>query len=163
MYERYQKEECSRNKQETSQSRALGECRLAPGKKKARRKPVTEPDVDGHFTENREEWQKELQRHSEEVYTDQEETKDVQEKRIEFFKQKGHQQFTKEGRNAEITVDLVLQARARMTDNKVSGPEDTVSSEMIKILPLVKDLHSYEMCPGPLYGSDGCSRLVEDL
>ena len=73
----------------------------------------------------------------EEVFTDQEETKDVQEKRIEFFKQKGDQQFTKEGRNAEI-IDLVLQAWAKMTDNKVSGPEEKVSSEMIKILPLGK-------------------------
>ena len=44
-------------------------------------------------------------------------------------------QFTVEGRTAEITVDLVLQARATMSDNKVNGPEDAIVSEMIKQLP----------------------------
>ena len=70
--------------------------------------------------------------------TDQEETNEVQEDRIECFKKKGDQQFTEDGRNAEITVDLVLQAKARMSDNKVNGPEDAVVSEMIKQLPLEK-------------------------
>ena len=36
--------------------------------------------------EDREEWQKELQRHCEEVYTDHDETREVQEKRNEYFK-----------------------------------------------------------------------------
>ena len=63
------------------------------------------------------------------------------------------QHFTKDGRNAEITVGLVLQARAKLSDNKVNGLEDAVASEMIKIC---------EMFPGLLYGSDGCSQLVED-
>ena len=67
-----------------------------------------------HFSEDREEWQKELQRHCEELYTDQEETKEAQDSRIEYFKEKGNQQFTEEARNAEITVDLVLQARAKL-------------------------------------------------
>ena len=49
-------------------------------KKKAKRKPLTELYVKGNFTEDREECQKELQRHCEGVYTDQEETKEVQEK-----------------------------------------------------------------------------------
>ena len=39
---------------------------------------------------------------------------------------------------AEITIDLVLQARAKMSENKVNGPEDTVASEMIKQLPQEK-------------------------
>ena len=39
-----------------------------------------------------------------------------------------------DGRDAEITVDLVLQARAKMSDNKVNGPDDAVVSEMIKQL-----------------------------
>ena len=43
-----------------------------------------------------------------------------------------------EGRTAEITVDLVLQARAKMSDNKVNGPEDAIVSEMIKQLPVEK-------------------------
>ena len=39
------------------------------------------------------------------MYTDLEATKEAQEIRIEYFKKKGNQQFTEEGRNAEITVD----------------------------------------------------------
>ena len=66
-------------------------CSLEPGKKKTKRKPLTEQYVKGHFTEDREEWRKELQRHGEEVYTDQEETKEVQESRVECFKNKGNQ------------------------------------------------------------------------
>ena len=54
----------------------LGKCSLAPGKRKVRRKPLSELFVKGNFTEDREEWQRELQRHCEEVYTDQEETRE---------------------------------------------------------------------------------------
>ena len=53
-------------------------------------------------------------------------------------KKRGNQRFTEDGRNAEITVDLVLQARAKLGDNKVHGPEDAIVSEMIKQLPLEK-------------------------
>ena len=113
-------------------------CSLVPVKKKAKRKPLTELYVKGHFTEDRSEWQKELQRHCEEVHTDMEETKEEQENRIENFWKKGNQQFTEEGRNAEITVDLVLQARAKLSENKVNGPEDAIVSEMIKRLPMEK-------------------------
>ena len=38
-------------------------------------KPLTELYVHGRFTEDREEWNQELQRHCEEVYSDPEETK----------------------------------------------------------------------------------------
>ena len=57
-------------------------------------------------------------------------------KKIEYFKKQGHRQSAVDGRKAEITVDLVLQARAKMSDNQGNGPEDTVVSEMIKQLPL---------------------------
>ena len=43
-----------------------------------------------------------------------------------------------EGRDAEIIVDLVVQARAKLSDNKVNGPEDAIGSEMIKRLPFEK-------------------------
>ena len=56
-----------------------------------------------------------------EVCTDVEETKEKQENRIEYF-QKGNLQFTEEGRNAEITVDRVLHARAKPSENKDHGP-----------------------------------------
>ena len=58
--------------------------------------------------------------------TDQDVTRDVQKKRIKHFKKRGDQHFTDDGRRAEITVDLVLQAKAKMSENKVS--------EMIKQL-----------------------------
>ena len=67
------------------------------------------------------------------MYTDQEETREVQEKKKCIL-----QQFTDDGRKGEITVHLVLQARAKMSDNKVHGPEDAVASQMIKQLPLEK-------------------------
>ena len=37
-----------------------------------------------------------------------------------------------------MSVDLVLPARAKLSNNKVSGPADSVVSEMIKVLPLEK-------------------------
>ena len=97
------------------------QCSLESGKKKCKSKPLTELFVKGQFTEDREEWQKQLQRHCEEVCTDLEETKEVQECRIQYFKKKGNQQFTEEGRKAEITVELVLQARDNLSDNKVKS------------------------------------------
>ena len=78
---------------------------LEPGKKKVKRKPLTEILVKGNFTEDREEWQKELQTQCEEVYTDQVETREVQESRIEYFTEKSDQQFTVERRTAETTVE----------------------------------------------------------
>ena len=72
------------------------------------------------------------------MYTDQEEAEEAQESRSEYFKKKGNQQFTEEERSAEITIDLVLQARANLSGNKVHGPEDAIVREMIKKLPMEK-------------------------
>ena len=60
--------------------------------------------VDGTFTENREERLKELQRHCESVYTDPEETNEVQQKRIEFFKMRGDRHLSKDGQEVQISV-----------------------------------------------------------
>ena len=108
----------------------------------AREESLTELHVTGHFTEDREEWQQELQRHCEEVCTDQEETQEAQENRIDYFKMKVNQQFTEEGR---ITFDLVLQARAKLSDKKVNGPADVIVSEIIKKLPMEK-IHTIARC-----------------
>ena len=54
------------------------------------------------------------------------------------IKKKGVRHFTDDGRGAEITVVLVLQARAKMSENKVNAPEDAVVSDMIKLLPWEK-------------------------
>ena len=66
--------------------------------------------------------------------------------------EKGANTSTEEGRAAEISVDLVLQARAHMADNKVNGPEDSVVSEMIKQLPSEKIFRGSEAPQGMFYG-----------
>ena len=73
-----QKESTQETSQE-SQGGALGKMLLGTREEKTKRKPLTELYVKGHFTEGREEWQQELQRHCDEVYTDQEETNEIQE------------------------------------------------------------------------------------
>ena len=85
----------------------LVRCILDPRKKKAKRKPLTELYVKGHSPNG-------------------EETKEVQEKQLNISEKKGNLQFTENGRNAEITVDLVLQVRAKLSENKVNGPEDAL-------------------------------------
>ena len=52
--------------------------------------------------------------------------------------QKKVEHITEQGRVAEIWVDLELQAKALISNNKVSGPEDCVVSEITKQLPLEK-------------------------
>ena len=54
------------------------------------------------------------------------------------YKEHGNRHFTVQGRVAKITIDLVLQARAKMPENKVIGPEDSVVSETIEQLPQEK-------------------------
>ena len=103
-------------------------------KKRVRKKGDNGVVRHGKFTEDREDWNQELHRHREGVYTDPEETKKVQEGRLEHVKKKRDQRFTDEERKVEITINLVLQGRAKMSDNKVNGPEDAVVSEMIKQL-----------------------------
>ena len=106
-------------------------CSLMPGKKI----PKENPRLSCTY---RAEWKKELQRHCEEVYVDPEETKNEQEGRSNKYRQDGDKQFTEEGRMVEITVDMVLQARAKMSESKVNGPEDVVVSEMMKQFPQEK-------------------------
>ena len=52
---------------------------------------------------------------------------------------RGDRHLSKDGRSVEISVDLVLQARAKLSNNKVIGPADAVVSEMIKALTLEKN------------------------
>ena len=99
------------------------------------RRPLTELYVKGCFAEDRSIWEKELQRHCDEVYVDVVETTEEQEKSILKYKEDGDRHFTEEGRVAGITVELVLQAGAKMTENKVNGLNDPIASDMIKQLP----------------------------
>ena len=106
---------------------------LDTGKRKVRRKPLSELCVNGNFTEDRKTG-KESCRGTVKKCT-------LTRRRREKYKKtdlKEHQQFTMEERHAEITLDLVLKARAKLSDNKVNGPEDAVVSEMISQLPLKK-------------------------
>ena len=88
--------------------------------------------VKGHFTEDRAEWQKKklkgIAKRCTPICKKQKKSK---KKELNIFS-KRDQQFTEDGCNAEITVDLVLQARTKLSDNKVNGPEDAIVSEMIK-------------------------------
>ena len=59
----------------------------------------------------------------------------MQEDRIKNHKTEGDRHFTEEGRIAEITVDVVFQATAKMAEEKVTGPEDSIVTEMQKQLP----------------------------
>ena len=140
MYSENQDEQARRARAEH-----LVKCSLEPGKKKDKKQVADRTVRKKVILPKTEEWQKELQRHCKEVYTDLEETKVVQKKKKECFKEKGNQQFTEDGRNAEITVDLVLQARAKLSDNKVNGPEDAIESEMIKKLPMER-IFTKAMC-----------------
>ena len=85
----------------------------------------------------REDWRKELERHCGELYVvgGDDRGADAEDRMVH---QKKVEHFTEQGRVAEISVDLELQAKALLSDNKVSGPEDSVVSEMIKQLPLEK-------------------------
>ena len=77
-------------------------------------------------------------RHCEEVCTDPNETREVQEKRMECVKKKGDTLLKMGG---ELRLQLTWCCRAKMSENKVNGPED----EMIKQL-LLEKIYSFTMC-----------------
>ena len=95
------------------------------------------------------------------MFLDPEETQEVQEGRIEYFKRKGDQQFTKDGRGAEITSDVVLEARAKMSDNKVNGPEDAAVTRDHQTVASRENLNHHKVFPGTLHGSDGSTKFIE--
>ena len=86
---------------------------------------------------------------------------EAQESRIEHFKRKGKQQFTEDGSSTEITIDLVLQARTKLSDNKVNGPEDAIQRDDQKDAH-GKEPHCCEVLSGTISWSDGISKFVED-
>ena len=102
----------------------LVRCSLEPGKKKTKRKPLTELYVKGHFTEDRAEWQEELQRQCEKVYNNMEETKEVREKRIEYFRKKVNQQFTRKDASQRSPLTWFCKPEPNKDRKKVNEPED---------------------------------------
>ena len=131
-------EESTQETSQESQTRAPSEMLLGTRKEEGQKKGVDRTVDERTFHWRKRRMAKRTPEHCEEVHTDQEETKEAQESRIEHFTKKGYQQFTEDGLNAEITIDLVLQAKAKLSDNKVNGPEDAIGSEMIKRLPMEK-------------------------
>ena len=79
--------------------------------------------MDGSLSEDRAVWKTEPQRHCKEVYVDVEESAEKQKERIMQFRADRFWHCADDGRIADITVDLVLRARARMAEEKVHGPE----------------------------------------
>ena len=69
--------------------------------------------------------------HCAEVYVDPEKTIEARENKIMKYNEEDRH-FTEEGRVAEITIDMVLLAGAKVSQNKVNGPEDAMVSETIK-------------------------------
>ena len=82
----------------------------------------SDPKHNGEVSEDRVEW-KELQKHCETFHVDPEETDEQQQERIHKYETLGNVQLS-EGRMLEVSVDLVLQARARLCEGKVNGPRD---------------------------------------
>ena len=121
-------------------------CKLMLGKRISKKKKLlTELYANGSSIEDGGAWETESQRHCAVVHVDPEETTDEQKKWIMKYKE-----FTEQGRVAEITVDLVLQARAKMSENEVDGPEDAVVGEMIK--QLTQEKHAITTC----FSRTGC-------
>ena len=73
------------------------------------------------------------------------ETRKDNQKIMKKYKENGDRHFTDEGRVAEFTIVWVLLARANMSENKVSGPGDSIVSAMIKQLPHEK-VHEITRC-----------------
>ena len=70
-------------------------------------------------------------------------------------KKKGDRHFTEEGRGAEITVHLVLQAKAQLSENKFNGRND-------QAVAFGEDLHPHEVFSGTLLGPDGSTKFMGD-
>ena len=85
----------------------------------------------------------------------------MQRQRIAWYTKHKVEHFTEQGRVAEISVRLELQAKALLSDNKVRGPQDSVVSEMIKQLPL-ENLRDYEVLPGTFPGVRAGLGLLKD-
>ena len=67
--------------------------------------------------------EKELERHCIEVYVDAEETIEQQRQRIARYERKGNQQFTEQGRVAEMSVFSKLKPACKIT--KCAGQKTT--------------------------------------
>ena len=78
------------------------------------------------------------------------------------FTEDGDRHFADQGRVAEITLDLVSQARAKMSEDTVKGPEDAIVSEVINQLPQENILRNHKMLSRTIHGAGRCAQFMED-
>ena len=95
------------------------------------------------------------------VYVDLEETDEKQKERIQGDEHLGNEHFS-ERRIAEISVDLVLQPRARLCNNKVDGLKDKFASEMLERLQLAKVYKVASFFSGTLHVKGGPVGLLDE-
>ena len=136
-------------------------CKMQSDAGMPKRRPLKELQVDGKFTEDRMSWKEELHKHCEETYEDIEKTFEMEEDGVKKYRTYGDRHFTEDRGVAEITVDLVLQAMAKMVEERVNGPEDSIVTEMIKQFPPA-NLRNCKMLPRPLDESGRGVQLRED-
>ena len=91
-------------------------------------------------------WTEELPRHSKKKCTTRRRRSCSRRKGIKKYKKEGDRRFTEEGRIAEITVDAVLHARAKIAEDKVKGPEASIVTEMTKENSLRKTFFGITKC-----------------
>ena len=96
---------------------------------------VTKLWVNGRATEDREEWNEEVQLHCEKCYGDKSETPEVQAERIREQMSRGDSVVAIQGPRVQITVSRVLRARGKMQSGKSKGPADCLVVEMLNRLP----------------------------
>ena len=101
--------------------------------------------VGGVFTEDRAMWKEELHKHCQELYVDVHETIEKQEDRIKKYKTDGDRHFAGERRISINSIDLVLEASAKMAEESVKGSEDSIVTEMINGSPQ-KQQHQNPRC-----------------
>ena len=118
--------------------------------------PLTELYVSSSFAE--ENGRKKLQRHCTEVYVDLEETIDEQKNRNTMFREDRERHCADQGIVAESTNDLFLQARAKMSENKVTGP-----SEMTNTIATRENPRNHEMFSRSVDGAGRCAQVYGGL
>ena len=137
-------------------------CSMMPRKKRMKRKPSTELYVNGNFTEDREEWKQELQRHCEEVFMDPKKQKEVQEEgsRKPRREETSNSRRMGEELRSQSTGSCRPVPRCRVTASM--DQKAAVVSERIKQLPQEKFYIITRCFPGTYHGSDGSTKFMED-
>ena len=139
-----------------ARSRASSKMLHATGKK-GQKEAVERTNVKGYFTEDRDEWRKELPRHCEEVYFDQEETKE------NTGKQNWWNSKRKETNNLQKTDNrpgVAIQGQTERQQSKRTRRCDREWDD--QKVAHEENLHYCEVRSRTIHGPDGISNFVED-